>query len=404
MGATDTTTIRGLTRSVHGVSVALALGVTATGVVRSGGFYSPDLVAIPLFLVILACVDRVRISRADQRMLKALALFAAAWLARGIATDTTARAASLSAAAVAFGAAYITARRCRSAIERLMVTRLLVFIGVGVALVSLVLWASNTAPWGLPFDGVWRLSGPFAYPNAAALFFALASIANLARDERSWAERVLCGSVLVVALLATASRGGLLALAVGLAVLGRRQFYARTPIRDAFQSLATGAVIVGIVYVGLLTSGVVGNAGPRSGSASLDDRVAEWSAAARQGGEHLALGSGPERDLRIHNFRGDAIARYAHNEPLQIFAGLGLVGVALLAVVVLSVAHARRDEDRPRGKLALAALAALAVGGLIDFSWHFVGLVAFAGWLAGLDESVPTTEATPRDPRPDGSR
>jgi len=379
------------TKSTHRVAVLGALAVTAIGLMRDGGYYSPDLLVIAGLLVAAVVADWTPISRSDRRVALALTAFAAGWLIRGATAETTARAVSLSAAAVAFGAAYLLARRCREPGERVLATRLLIFTAVGVALLSLVLWAADVEPWGLAFDGVWRLAGPFSYPNAAGLFFALASILNLARNERSWAERVICGATLGAALLATASRGGMLALGVGLVVLGRRQLHAQTPVREAVKSLATGAIAVGVLYVGLLTAGVVGGSAG-SGSASIDDRVAEWSAAARQGGDNLLFGSGPELDLHIHNFRGDAIARFAHNEVLQVFAGLGVVGVALLAAVVVALVAAMRDSDGPRGRVAVASLAVFAVGGLIDFSWHFVGLTAFAGWLAGLDEDDPSTE------------
>ena len=377
-------------RTRHDVATALALGVTAAGVVRGGGFFTPDLVAVPFVLAAAAIVDGTRITRRDLRVVAALAAFAIVWLLRGDAAGTVARSASLAAAAIAFAGSYVTARRCRSARDRLLVIRALLIISSLVAVVSLLRWAGNEPPWGLPFDGVWRLSGPFAYPNAAGLFFALAFLANVAVDERDWIERTLCGVALIAALVATASRGSFVALGLGLIVLRKDLFTATTRAARIFGVGAVTAAAGAALYVSLLTFGFIGNAGAHSATASMDDRVAEWSAAARQGGAHPVAGSGPERDLYIHNFRGDAIARYAHDEPLQVFAGAGLIGLASLALVVVAMAGALRDEDGPRGRLPKAALAVLIVGGLLDFNWHFVGLVAFAGWLVGLDDPVST--------------
>lgn len=374
----------------RGVVTAAALGITAAGVVRGGGFFTPDLVAIPLFLCIAALFPPRAMSRADIRLVVALVLFAGFWQWRGFDTGLGARAASLSAAAIAFGAAFVIARRCRTPRERLIVMRVSVGVGLGVAIFSLGRWAAHQAPWGLPFDGIWRLSGPFAYPNAAGLFFALALVANLARNDRTWLDRATSAAVLFGALAATASRGALLALFAGVVVMGLGRFGANTRRRRVVLACGVTAALLVSFYVALVTFGVTGATRSGNASASIDDRVAEWSAAARQGRSKLALGVGPDRDLFIHNFRGDAIARYAHNEALQVFAGGGLVGVALLGLVVAAAIAMARDEDRPRGRLAAASLLVLVIGGLVDFSFHFVGLLAYAGWLVGTDEELPT--------------
>lgn len=369
------------------ISIAIAIGLTAIFAVRGGGFYTPDLVVVPVLLAVIACT-RVRDAfRSDLLVGGALITFAVYWHWRGLADGIPSRSVSLAAAAMAFGATYLIARDLRSALERLIVTRVLVIAATGVAIVSLVLWSAHRPPWGLPFDGVWRLSGPFAYPNAAGLFFALGFLANLGQDSRPWGERVVAGGVLIAALIATASRGAFLALGLGLLVVGPGALATASVARR--RVLAIGAAVAGLaaLYVALLTFGFVGNAGARSSTASADDRVAEWSAASRAGTEHLVFGNGPEQDLRIHNFRGDAIARYAHNEVLQIFAGGGLVGIALLAGSVGAIAVTQTGQLRPRGRLSTAVLVAFAVGGLLDFSWHFAGLAAYAGWLAGLDEA-----------------
>jgi len=380
--------LRGADPRARRVATAIALGITAAGVVRGGGFFTPDLVAIPLFLFVAALVTPRATSRADLRVLASLVVLAGYWQWRGFATGLEGRAASLTASFVAFGAAFAIARRCRNSAERLIVMRVTVGVGLALAIVSLPRWAAHQPPWGLPFDGIWRLSGSFAYPNAAGLFFALALVANLARNDRTWLDRATSAVILFGALAATASRGALVALFAGVAVMGLGRFGADTPRRRAV--LAAGVAVAALVtaYVGLVTFGVVGTTRSTNASASMDDRVAEWSAATRQGREALAFGQGPDRDLLIHNFRGDAIARYAHSEPLQIFAGGGLVGVALLALVVAACVALLVDEDRPRGRLAAASLLVMLIGGLVDFSWHFAGLAAYAGWLAGIDEEV----------------
>jgi O-antigen ligase len=375
-------------RQLRATALAGALGFTGVGLIRSGGFYTPDLVAIPLFIAVAALMVSRPVARPDARVMVTLGIFAGVWLLRGAVEGTAARAASLSSAAVAFGVTFLLARRCRAERERALVTRALVVIALVVALLSLFGWASDRFPWGIPYDGFWRLSGPFAYPNAAGLFFALAIVLALVQHDRSWFDRLGTVAILFGALAATASRGAVVALVGGLVILG----YARAKRERSISRTAAAAGIgIGsalILYVALISAGVIGETRAGNATASIDDRTAEARSAFAQGRAQPLVGSGPERELVIHNFRGLAVARFAHNEPLQVWAGAGLIGLVPLLAIAVALVAVYRDDDRPRGSLAVVAASMLVIGGLLDFSWHFVGLVAFAGWLCGLDEAL----------------
>jgi hypothetical protein len=334
--------------------LVLALGAVTICVLRDGGFAGVDLIGLPVVLAGCALMVTTKASPRGRFLVAAAAVFAAVWLMCGFASGTAGRSAALAAAAGCIAASVLLGQSLDRHRGDLTDHALLAVAAAG-GIVSLAGWALHVRPWGLPFDGAWRLAGPFAYPNAAGLFFAIGLVRLSVSQRFAASERLLLGAVLAAALLATQSRGAFVALAVGLLLAGRRLCSAVVA--------GTAAVVITLV----------------TNTASGADRVAEWSAAARQGWRHLLVGGGPERDLLIHNFRGDAIARYAHNEPLQVFAGAGLVGVVLLGVLLVAVARAVPTR---RGR---AILATLAVGGLVDFSWHFVALVAYAGWLAALD-------------------
>ncbi|HUR77139.1 MAG TPA: O-antigen ligase family protein [Acidimicrobiales bacterium] len=338
--------------------VAAGLGLTTASVVLGGGFDLDQLVWLPLTLSVVVAISRPQLERRDAWLVAALACFAGVWLGRGALAGTAGRAASLSAFAIAFGCTYVLARSCDES-DRDAATRWLTWLSAGVAVISLVGFLRHAEPWALAFDGAWRLAGPFAYPNAAGLFFALGLMAALRPDRRGWPERAGLGIGTATALLATMSRAALLLAALALAGRARRT-----------TSLVVGGVVIGVVAFALIAN-----------NASVDDRVAEWSAALRQFRSEPIFGVGPERDLLIHNFRGDAIARYAHNEVLQIGAGAGAIGLASLAFVVVFALRVRR------GQLVLAML---AVGALVDFNLHFLGVATMAGWLVGLDEPAPT--------------
>lgn len=81
--------------------------------------------------------------------------------------------------------------------------------------------------------------------------------------------------------------------------------------------------------------------------------------------------------------------RYVHNEYLQVLAELGFVGLALLIVLLASLAWAvwRGRPHAPSTAVwagAAAGLAALAVHSALDFLWHLPAIPLAGAVLAGL--------------------
>jgi O-antigen ligase len=82
-------------------------------------------------------------------------------------------------------------------------------------------------------------------------------------------------------------------------------------------------------------------------------------------------------------------SRYAHNEYLQVLAELGFVGLALLVVLLASLAWTvwRGRPHAPSTAVwagAAAGLAALAVHSALDFLWHLPAIPLAGAVLAGL--------------------
>ena len=96
--------------------------------------------------------------------------------------------------------------------------------------------------------------------------------------------------------------------------------------------------------------------------------------------------------LRSHG--GFDVARFAHDEPLQVAAGGGLVALALLAGAGRAIASRARRAD-PLQRAAMGALAAFAVGGLFDFAWHLPGIAMTAGWMAALTQGRSDAQPLP---------
>ncbi len=205
-----------------------------------------------------------------------------------------------------------------------------------------------------------RLDRRDILPAVLGAAVAAAGIATSASTSRQFGVLGAFGilAILLVAVSPTESR--------------RAQFH--------FAGRAVAALTVAVVLLALPRVGHVAQS--RFNSASTEDRTAEWSAAYRVGMRHPLTGDGPERDLVIHNFRGYAVARYAHNELLQVFAGAGLVGVVTFVLAIGAVGWALRDRSiAASGTIGVAAV--LLIGALIDFPWHFVALMAFGGLCLG---------------------
>ena len=82
-------------------------------------------------------------------------------------------------------------------------------------------------------------------------------------------------------------------------------------------------------------------------------------------------------------------SRYVHNEYLQVLAELGFVGLALLVVLLTSLAWTiwRGRPHAPSTAVwagATAGLVALAVHSALDFLWHLPAIPLAGAVLAGL--------------------
>jgi hypothetical protein len=329
---------------------------------------------------------------------------------------------------------------------------LLGIVGIGL-LVALAGWlgvAGRVGSWAWLGDGVWRASSTLTYPNAAAAVLVPVALVTLARliDAPHNLGLALAATGLLAGLGATMSRAGALALAVGLVVLaglrGPRgtaraalgpcvgalvalvclvpSMPAAGPARPAlalaglFGGLSLAAVVarlrrgpavalvVGGALVGCLAAAVV--AGGVGDAARLvaetritlasPDRSGAVGAALRVAAEHPLTGAGPgQADLRSRGADGGTrVFGYAHNEYAQVAAELGLVGLALLAVLLAALGRMlwRARATGPPGAGwagAVAATAAFAVHSGFDFVWHLPAVVLTVTLLAGATLPAP---------------
>jgi hypothetical protein len=329
---------------------------------------------------------------------------------------------------------------------------LLGVVGVGL-LVALTGWlgvAGRVGSWAWLGDGVWRASSTLTYPNAAAAVLVPMALVVLARltDAPRNLPLALAATGLLAGAGATMSRAAALALAVGLVVLAVLRGVRGTaraalgPCVGALVALAclvpsmpdTGpprpalalaglcaglvlaavvarlrgwpavALVLGGALVGCLAAAAVaGGAGDATRlvaetriTLASPDRSGAVGAALRVAAEHPLTGAGPgQADLRSRGADGGTrIFGYAHNEYAQVAAELGLVGVALLVVLLVafgrSLWSARATGPAGAGWAGVvAAAAAFAVHSGFDFVWHLPAVVLTVTLLAGAILPAP---------------
>ena len=216
---------------------------------------------------------------------------------------------------------------------------------------------------------------PFSNRNTFCLFAGIGAViaaAKLSRrgsapfsgSEYFWVlALVLC----CIAVIASHSRAGLAAVAVGVAIVSWPAI--RHPRRLLFAAAIAG---------GALIATLISNTGLRFLAIEQDLAVrgASWRAAAEIASHHLWFGIG-SLDLVMQAYPGqwgDRHIQRAHNIYLQSIAERGLPASLLLAtavgLAVLCIARANKRGivSKPLGSATLAVLAMFAIHGLVDFS------------------------------------
>lgn len=427
--------------------VGILLAAIVAGVVAQGGYYQPGRLLIGALTLIALAVSlgATRWSKADMTPVLIASAALALWaLTRGALAEALPEATAAAATLAAAVAAALIMRRTDSAQREAAATAL---VGVGV-LIALTGWAGvawRLDRWAVVVERVlWRASSTITYANAAAAVLAalaLLALGLLIAQPRS-ALRTAAVYLMLVGLGATLSRAGVIVVLVGLAVIA-----AFAGVRATFAAIAApaiGAVLAVLLLVpsfpvdrepqpmlallGLLAGLAVAVGVPRLppigrwavaaaaaataalaigtqfGSGIADGLLANRGTFA-SGGRSGAIGAAFDlikrspwtghgvEQARFYwtndDFPRGAVARYTHNEYLQLLVDLGAIGlvllVALLAAIVATVRRGRREAGLPPlWAGAVAALCALAVHSAFDFLWHLAVIPLLGMFLVGL--------------------
>jgi O-antigen ligase len=246
-----------------------------------------------------------------------------------------------------------------------------------------------------------RATGSFTHPNTLATFLALAMPGALALGlqgrRASWRPFALVAFIaMLVALSLSLSRGGLLAVAGALGIM-----LIWAPFRRA--TVVAVALVVVLYAAGVQPLGQSRQVQTLTkriesvgySSQGVDPRFGIWEKVPRIAADALPFGVGANNFSNIAARYGvvDSVSEpyeHAHNIVLTFLVELGLAGVAALLWAtaalarVLVGAYRRANQERKGLVLAVgAALVALVLQGMVDYTLRSAVIVALIFTLAG---------------------
>jgi O-antigen ligase len=350
--------------------------------------------------------------------------------------EATRRSLALATGIVALALSAVPALRVRRLLLRATVA--IVVGGVAVALYALV----ARLVFGNKLYGIWSVPtvaplGPFVNKNHFAGYVELAALVAVGlanglaeearRDRRwlSWIESrrakwvvVAWGTafVLVLAVLVSLSRGGVVAVSVGLVAFLLLRLWARGTSPLTARGLLTVVVLVllGALGVAFLLPAEararVVSLGAVTSDVSGSYRLAVWRDTARLVASSPVVGSGfgayEEALRRFRTASGEVAVEHAESDVLEAAAEGGALGALGLLWLVggLQLFGLRAARSQPPGLTravatgALAGILALAVHSLFDFNLHLPSNALLASGLAAVLIAITPDTGSPSRP------
>ena len=267
-----------------------------------------------------------------------------------------------------------------------------------------------------------RLRGTFVNPDHLAFYLALAIPLAFALlwwvlERRGWRDRaesrllmgfgaLLVLATLLVALALTGSRGGLVAMAIAVAVQGA--LFARASGRRLW-ALSGAAVLVGgiavLTWLSLDEQGLQRLLETSRADLTESHRLAVYGATAElwRGAPLFGVGLGAFREA-LPLVRPPELDRewwHAHSDILELLASTGLAGILIIALLLALTVHRlsrawrspRRSEDLALTTALLSCVIAALAHSLVDFSLTIPANALALTALGGLAWSLPLAES-----------
>ena len=317
--------------------------------------------------------------------------------------------------------------------ERTLVLRATIALVAGGTAVAVFGLVARLA-FGNKLYGVWSVPtvapfGPFVSKNHFAGYVELAALlavglatglAEEARRDRGWlswiesrrAKWVVLAwgtaFVLVLAVLVSLSRGGVLAVSAGLAAFVLLRLWARGSSRLSPRGMLATIALLALAAIGVASllpteaRDRVISLGAVTSEASGSYRLAVWRDTRRLIASSPLVGSGfgayADALRRFRTAAGEVDVEHAESDVLEAVAEGGVVGALVIAsfagfVLLAGLRAARSEPQRLQRSVATGALAgvlALGVHSLFDFNLHLPSnALLFAALAAVLLAYVP---------------
>ncbi len=241
-------------------------------------------------------------------------------------------------------------------------------------------------------DGIRALRSTFFLSNNFAHFLAPLIILAIAFAIRSTGRRQVLAIVgaasMLVALVATVTRGAWVAVIVGVVVLG-------VMVSRRLVAATLALSVLSVIFIPPVTARFVDllpdPSAPRAQS-SLGWRIDHWQELIGLAGESPILGLGPGMSVVLSTSE-----KAPHNDFVRAYVEMGLIGlivyVVLVATVLYVVFRAIRFSLTPFEKTVTLGIAAYSVGfvvaslaenlmGLLSFLWVYMPLLAISARIA----------------------
>lgn len=288
----------------------------------------------------------------------------------------------------------------RDAAGRRLVVR--AFVGTGVAVAALAIGQVVVGAGGVAADGAYRARGPYRHPNNLALYLERVGVFAAGLVAASWPARsarvaLAAAVVLLAGGVATWSRGLLLAVAAGLAVV-----VALVGSRRGWLIYGVGLAIA-LVGFGVAAGGRLLDAG---GTGSVPTRLLVWRASLRMALDHPLFGVGLDQFYPLYGRRyvepagwPERFTSHPHNLLLDLWLRVGILGAVAFAWLLTAVGwliagwrSRRTGGDRAVGIGAVAALVAGLAHGLVDNGFFLPDLAIMTWFSIALIEAAAGVE------------
>jgi O-antigen ligase len=252
-----------------------------------------------------------------------------------------------------------------------VVTRLIQWAGAAPALLALYQMETHT---GLLVAGKIRANGTFVHPNAAAIFFAIATTVSVWRyiDHGRRRSDALFATIYVAATIATFSIGGLASLLIMLFVYGT--------LRPGSFRLKLGAyAVAGLVVIAFLATPLGAERIASETSTHLSSargevnssfawRLYKWGTLIPEWEQSPVVGQGLGTTATAEGTSENGVAGFVpHNEYIRYLVETGVVGIAILLWALGLLIRRLARQRRVLGTLNSATLGiAVLVGCLVN--------------------------------------